>query len=107
MTERDELIDRWRTELTRHFADTGRLIEAGWLTLKTLTIPDDMLADQVAELRMAFFAGAQHLFGSIMTFLEPGDEETEDDLRRMDQISEELSAFAQELQARFDARGAA
>jgi hypothetical protein len=48
-------------------------------------------------MRMAFFAGAQHLFGTIMTVLEPGDEPTPKDLQRMDLIHLELDAFIKDF----------
>jgi hypothetical protein len=52
-------------------------------------------------MRMAFMAGAQHLFSSIMTILEDGVEETVPDMRRMELIHNELETFAAELQLRF------
>jgi hypothetical protein len=52
------------------------------------------------ELRMAFFGGAQHLFGSIMGILDPGEEPTEQDMRRMDLISHELETFIVEFKQR-------
>jgi hypothetical protein len=49
-------------------------------------------------MRLAFMAGAQHLFASIMAFLDPGTEETDADLRRMGLIADELEAFGKELE---------
>jgi hypothetical protein len=47
---------------------------------------------------MAFFGGAQHLFGSINTMLDdgPDTEPTEQDLRRMTLIAHELNTFIEE-----------
>jgi len=42
-------------------------------------------------------AGAQHLFSSIMTILDPGDEPTEADMKRMELIAKEMAAFYEEL----------
>jgi hypothetical protein len=47
---------------------------------------------------MAFMAGAQPLFASIMNVLDPGEQETGADLRKMDLIDKELRAFAREMQ---------
>jgi hypothetical protein len=47
---------------------------------------------------LAFLAGSQHLFSSIVVILDPGDEQpTEADLRKMDLIDKELRAFAREM----------
>jgi hypothetical protein len=87
-------------QLSRRLADDGRLIEAGWVALRIQAIPHNAPAVQLQEMRMAFMAGAQHLFGSILSILDPGLEETEADLSRMDLIHKELAAFEQELRLR-------
>ena len=95
------MADRQFLELlSRRFADEGRLIEAGWVALRIQTIPLDAPAVQLQEMRIAYMAGAQHLFSSIMTILEPGQDETEADLTRMDLIHKELEAFGKELELR-------
>jgi hypothetical protein len=55
---------------------------------------------QLQEMRQAFFAGAQHLFSSIMTILEPDAEPTDKDLERMDLIDKELRAFINDFTMR-------
>jgi hypothetical protein len=87
-------------QLSRRLADEGKLIEAGWVALRIQTIPLDAPAVQLQEMRMAYMAGAQHLFSSIMTILEPGQDETEADLTRMDLIHKELETFSKELELR-------
>lgn len=62
---------------------------------------------QVREARMTFMAGAQHLFSSIMTILDPGDEPTEQDLNRIALIAAELDAFSEELKASLETKGTA
>lgn len=86
-------LERLTVELT----DKGKLIEAGWVSLRVACGLVDAPPDQLREMRMAFFAGAQHLFGSIMTILEPGEDGTEADFRRMDLISQELDGFITEF----------
>jgi hypothetical protein len=83
-------------------ADAGLLIEAGWISLSILAIPADAPPTQLAEMRMAFMAGAQHLWGSIMGVLDPGAEPTEQDMRRMDLIAAELAKFTTELRAKLE-----
>jgi hypothetical protein len=82
-------------------ADDGRLIEAGWVGLKLAAIPKDAPQVQVDEMRLAFMAGAQHLFASIMGILDPGEEPTDADLRKMDLIAAELDKVRGELAARY------
>jgi len=88
-------------KLTRELTDQGKLIEAGWIGLKVLAVPPDATPTQISEMRMAFFAGAQHLFGSIMIALEPDAEPTDKDLKRMDLIDAELKAFLEDFKRRF------
>lgn len=84
--------------LHRELADSGKLIEAGWVSLRIACDLIDAPAGQLREMRMAFFGGAQHLFGSIMTILEPGEEPTEKDLDRMSLIDAELKKFIQDFE---------
>ena len=95
MADRNHL-ERLHDEL----ADSGKLIESGWVGMRLACDLVDAPADQLREMRMAFFAGAQHLFGSIMTVLEPGDEPTDKDLARMDLIDKELKTFISDFAAK-------
>jgi hypothetical protein len=74
--KRRKLVD----ELTRRLIDDGRIIEAGWMSFRIMCLPDDAPEIQVAEMRNAFFAGAQHLFGSITSMLDADADPTEADL---------------------------
>lgn len=84
--------------LSREMTDKGRLIEAGFLGLRLAAMDPNAPPVQIGEMRMAFFAGAQHLFASIMTILDPGEEPTERDLKRMDAISAELQEFIKDFE---------
>lgn len=88
-----QLLDRLVQQLT----DEGKLIEAGWVALRIKVMPADAPEVQVREMRLAFLAGAMHLFGSILQMLDPGSEPTERDFARMEKISTELAAAVQEL----------
>jgi hypothetical protein len=87
---------KWIENLTKEFTDKGKIIEAGWLSLRYASIASNAPTIQIKEMRMAFFAGAQHLFGSIMSILDPGLEPTDVDLRRLDLINTELNEFINE-----------
>jgi hypothetical protein len=86
--------------LSRELADKGKLIEAGFVGMRLACDLDNAPADQLAEMRMAFFGGAQHLYSSIMTILEPGAEPTDKDLARMELIHNELQEFIKDFEAR-------
>lgn len=96
MTKKDtvtEAVD----QLTKEWIDKGKIVEAGFAALRLAVIPTDAPEVQVSDMRMAFFAGAQHLFASIVSVMESGTEPTADDLRRMDLIEKELAEFAAAL----------
>ena len=78
---------------TEYAIDNGKIIELGWLALRAGAIPSDAPQRQLDSMREAFFAGAQHLFASIMTALDPGHQPTERDMQRMNSIGMELHAF--------------
>lgn len=92
-------------KLTRDLTDQGKLIEAGFSSLMAMAYTGAP-AHQVEELRNCFFAGAHHLFSSIMTMLDPGAEPTDDDFGRLQLIQRELDSFIQNYQLkRFPAQG--
>jgi len=79
--------------ITKEAADNGLLIETGWLAFKRVCYPDGMVPDQEEQLRNAFFAGSQHLYGSVLAMMDPGSEETENDLKKMQLLDAELEGF--------------
>lgn len=87
-----KLVER----LTKSLVNEGKIIEAGWASLRITVIPPDAPPVQINSMREAFFAGAQHLFGSIMTMLDPDAEPTDADMRRMRLIDNELKQFLRE-----------
>jgi hypothetical protein len=105
--EEREAQDRERLQaivakVTRKAVADGLLIEAGWLGMREMAIPPDAPEIQLEEMRMAFFAGAQHLLGSIMTMLDPGSEEpTPADEIRMGQIADELNRFVEGFKVKY------
>ena len=93
-------LDAITKAITDAAVDDGKIIEAGWLALRAQAIPSDAPQIQLDEMRQAFFAGAQHLFSSIMSMLDPESEPTERDMRRMDSIDKELRAFINDYMLR-------
>jgi hypothetical protein len=91
----NELVAR----LTREAGDSGQILQLGWLAFQKILIPEGSPANQVTSMRIAFYAGAEFLFASIMTILEPGQEPTARDLERMERIFVEIEAFREEIRA--------
>lgn len=90
---RDDMLN----QMAREFTEQGKLIESGWISLQLACIPANASLTQLAEMRMAFFAGAQHLFGSLMSMLDAGVEPTDADLKKMELIDRELRLFLAEF----------
>jgi len=93
----DEELRATLEALSVRLADEGKLIESGWVSLRATCMAADAPAVQVREMQMAFMAGAQHLYASMMTVLDPGDEPSLADLKRLALVDAELRAFDAEL----------
>lgn len=87
-------------QLTHELTDKGLLVSAGFVGFMAACFPDGCPPDQRQEMENAFMGGALHLWSSIMVFLDPGDEPTERDFRRMEMIQKEFDAFGKVLEAR-------
>jgi hypothetical protein len=79
--------------LSKQLVDIGKIIEAGWIGFRLLAVSKNASLTQINEMRNAFFAGAQHLFASIMAVMDSDREPTESDLRRMSLIHDESEEF--------------
>jgi hypothetical protein len=86
--------------LTKRLADEGKLIEAGWVGLRLFVGLENAPAAQLDEMRLAFMAGAQHLFASMVNMLDPDTDVTEAELMRMELIHRELETFRKEIELR-------
>lgn len=95
-----KLIEQAAHDVTKHLSDQGKLVEAGFAAFRYLAMAKDAPDIQVNEMRLAFMAGAEHLFSSIMSILDPGEESTDADLRRMDLIDAELDSWRGRLSER-------
>lgn len=91
------LIEKMSADLV----DQGCLIEAGFQALRAMALSPEAPALQVSEMRMAFFAGAQHVFGTIMNVISEDDEPTATDFNRLSLIDAELKRFIADFEARF------
>jgi hypothetical protein len=84
----------------------GKFIEGGFAAFQIIVIPEDAPPDQLRDMRMAFFAGAQYLFTTIMTKGEPGAEwpSPADFKKKMDQIHDEFTTFTVSVERRDEMR---
>jgi hypothetical protein len=86
--------------------EQGRVIEAGWVALRLSFIPLDAGAHQLDEMKKAYMAGAQHMWATIhAASSDVGDEPTEADMRRMDNIAAEMQAYGDKLMADLPTQG--
>lgn len=86
-------------DMTNQLVDEGKLIEMGWQGMRHMSIRPDAPEIQLVEMRVAFFAGAQHLFGSLMSAADPKNpDHTQADLDRMVSIDKELAQFVVEFE---------
>ena len=90
------------TELTRIVTDKGKLLEVGFLAFAKFVISPDAPPIQLKEMRLAFMAGAEHVWSSMLNMLDEDKEPTIDDLRRMDAIQREIDEWRAVLSNRVD-----
>jgi hypothetical protein len=83
--------------LTKQLANEGKLVEAGWVALRLNCISDKAPAIQLQEMRLAYMAGAQHMFASLIGIMDEDRKPTADDMKRMELIANELKGYEQEL----------
>lgn len=96
----DKAIRRIHDGLAKGLMDKKLLIKGGWALYRAQVMPHDVGETQLRETRQAFYAGAQHVLACVMCGLDPGIEPTDDDLKRMDYLHEELEEFSNEMLAR-------
>jgi hypothetical protein len=87
--------------IARRLADEGKLIEAGWLIHRQMLLPDVRLISDIDRYKDTWDASAQHLFCCIFDMMEGGDDETPNDLRRMDNVNAEVMAIFRRLNAKY------
>lgn len=97
-----QLIEDAASDLTKKLTDEGKLIEAGFAAFAHYVIAKDAPVEQLREMRLAYMAGAEHLFSSIMNIMDPGEEPTDADMRRMSLIHTEIDYWRSQLSERVD-----
>jgi hypothetical protein len=87
-------------KLSEALVDAGKIIDGGFVGFRAIAIPERAADSEVLALRMAFFAGAQHLFSSILAVMDSDREPTARDLHRMSLIYAELETFGKDFELR-------
>ena len=100
MSTEKEVVQQLALDLTKKLVENGQLLEAGWVSLRVFAVPPNAPQVQLDAMREAFFAGAHHLFNSVMAVMDSGKEPTADDLRRMAMIQSELDAFIEQFKVK-------
>jgi hypothetical protein len=92
-------------EVIKSLVDQGKLIEGGFAAYRAVMLPPEVSDGAVKIARMTYMSGAQHLFASIISALDPDKDPTAADLDRMSKISDELQTFVGELELYLARRG--
>lgn len=79
--------------IVKKLTDSGQLLSAAFEEIRFTYLPMDATADQIRVMHIIFMLGAQHLFASVLSMLDHGSEATENDMRRMMLVDNELRAF--------------
>ena len=94
--------NRHLKNMEQQLLDEGLLMEAGWVGLRRIINNHVSLSpDQLELLREAFFAGAVHVFTSVLRALDLEGEPTDADMRRMEMLDNELRKSDQELRLKY------
>lgn len=92
MSKKEDL-DAVAVALIQQLADECRLIEAGFDVFSHHVLAKDASDIQRQEMRLAFMAGAEHVYSSMLSMLELGGEPTVADMRRMELIDREIDKW--------------
>lgn len=100
--EQNAQLNKLVEESTKALVDKGMMIEASFIgfMISAYGGADKVPKDKLTQIRDAFFAGAQGVFSGIITFMEEGSEPTETDMKRVDSLANELSAFVDDFKKR-------
>ena len=80
--------------LTKRLTDNGRLVEAGFVGFRATMSPDVPEA-QIDDMRIAFYAGAAHIFRSVGAMMDDGAEPSDTEIERMGKLNAEIERFEQ------------
>lgn len=80
-------------QIAGNMMDSKTPVEDAWNLLRALVLNPDTTVGQMQDLKFCFFSGAQHLYATVLSALSPGQENTDQDLRRMQHLHDELDSW--------------
>jgi hypothetical protein len=88
---------RLAQDMMETLTQQGKIIEGGFASFHITVISPDAPPIQICEMRKAFFAGALHLFTSILMLLDENAEPTSKDIQVLELIQKELENFQKSI----------
>lgn len=88
----DKQLDVILDVIVKASAESGLLVAVGWAAFQ-MSVRSQSAAHN-RDMMLAFYAGAQHAFVSIVNMMDAEREPTEADLQKMDKLHKELDVFA-------------
>jgi len=85
--------EREIAEAMKEVADKGMLVAAGFAAFRIIALNNSIDRDKIADMHTAYMAGAEHLFTTLMSILDEGEEPTKKDTDRIELIYQELQAW--------------
>jgi hypothetical protein len=85
--------------IARELLNNGKLVNGGWEVFDRFILDPSAPTIQREEMRKAFFAGAQHVYMCLCSGLDPDEEPTADDMKRMELLEAELIEFGESFAA--------
>lgn len=98
------VIDQLTLNEIRKLARKGRLVDESFKVFQRLVYPGAP-PDQIAAMRVCFFAGAQEIFALMTAGLDDGSDASDGDLAFMEQWVSEMEAFHEKTIAAMTAQG--
>lgn len=98
----EDELDKLLNQTARGFAESGKLVEAGW---QGFAHAFDAPPDKAGFLHFVFFAGAHHVYSSLIAMLMKDQEVTEADIDLYQKVGKEMHEFGEVLRAAIRRRG--
>lgn len=97
MSEKERLAD----DIVRSAGNAGLLVETGWQIHKGIILQIADNDPRLFDIRLAFMAGAEHVFTSLIGMMDEGDEITDGDMKKMALLDQEIGKIRAELELAF------
>jgi len=104
--QKRRIVTEVARQIQKKMADDGKILTGGFLAYCVV----NQITNESARLRAkdAYYAGAEHVFTTLMNALDPDTpdhEPTAADMQRMDKLWNEISAWQEEQKLKFAPSG--